>query len=161
MTRPDAMPPLPAAVAQVPMTRPELAAWGEALGRDIVPPRLITISGELGAGKTTLVQAIARGYGVTEAVTSPTFALVHVYHGTRSLVYHLDLYRLRDERDLLQIGWDEMVEAPALVLVEWPERAAAALPERRTEIVLQHPEPSSRPSFPDDGGEERRVLSVR
>ena len=69
------------------MTRTQLVTWGEELGRALVAPRLVTIAGELGAGKTTLVQAIARGYGVTEAVTSPTFALVHVYRAARSDVY--------------------------------------------------------------------------
>lgn len=120
------------------MTRDALVAWGERLGREARPPRVIAISGELGAGKTTLVQAICRGYGVDEPVTSPTFALVHEYQGARSPVYHLDLYRLRDARDLLQLGWSDIVAAEALVLIEWPERAEGEIPPGHTRIALDH-----------------------
>lgn len=116
----------------------EMRRWGTTLGESLQPPRVIALRGDLGAGKTTLVQAICRGYGVTTAVTSPTFALVHEYAGTRSPVVHFDLYRLRDSRDLLQIGWDELIESHALVLIEWPERAEAALPTPRMEIRLEH-----------------------
>jgi len=73
------------------MSREELVAWGEALGHAATPPLIITLAGDLGAGKTTLAQAICAGYGVTESVTSPTFALVHRYDAPRSPVYHLDL----------------------------------------------------------------------
>ena len=150
-----APPPLPGTGGPVPLTLAQLSAWGEELGQSLVPPHVVTIAGELGAGKTTLVQAICRGYGVDAPVTSPTFALVHEYRGRRSAVFHLDLYRLRDERDLGQIGWDEMIESPALILVEWPERAGDALPANRTEIVLAHP-------AVDAGWDEsRRILTLR
>ncbi|HET7373609.1 MAG TPA: tRNA (adenosine(37)-N6)-threonylcarbamoyltransferase complex ATPase subunit type 1 TsaE, partial [Gemmatimonadaceae bacterium] len=94
-----------AAQGRLACTEAELVAWGEALGRAITPPLVVTISGELGAGKTTLVKAICRGYGVTEQVTSPTFTLVHQYAAERSTVYHVDLYRLSDPRDLTNLGW--------------------------------------------------------
>lgn len=110
------------------LTHDELVAWGEAFGRAAHAPLVVTLAGDLGAGKTTLAQAICRGYGVAEEVTSPTYALVHEYHGARGPVYHLDLYRLEDERELTNIGWDEIVTSDALVLVEWPERAGARLP---------------------------------
>lgn len=124
----------------------ELIAWGEALGRSASPPLVIAISGELGAGKTTLVQAICRGYGVSDDVTSPTFALVHRYSGRLSPVYHLDLYRLERPEELTNIGWDEIMAEEALVLVEWPERAGARLPHDHVPISLQHlpDEPSRR-----------------
>lgn len=125
-----------------------LVAWGEQLGRASTPPLLITITGELGAGKTTLVQAICRGYGVSDDVTSPTFALVHRYAARRSPVYHLDLYRLERPDDLTNLGWDEIVAEEALVLVEWPERAGARLPHDHLPISLQH--------LPDDPS--RRLL---
>ena len=95
--------------------------WGERFGHVASAPLVVAISGELGAGKTTLVQAICRGYGVSEEVTSPTFALVHRYTGTRSVVYHLDLYRLESSDELRNIGWDEVIAEDALVLIEWPE----------------------------------------
>lgn len=112
--------------------------WGEALGRTLRAPRVLTLAGEVGAGKTTLAQAICRGLGVEEPVTSPTFALVHEYEGVRSTVYHLDLYRLRDPGDLLQLGWDEIVSAPAIVIVEWPERAEGFVPSGAMRVRLSH-----------------------
>jgi tRNA threonylcarbamoyladenosine biosynthesis protein TsaE len=124
---PHVVPPL-AARGRIALTLPEFIAWGEQFGRALAPPMLIAISGDLGAGKTTLVQAICRGYGVTEPVTSPTFALVHEYHAPRSPVFHVDLYRLDRVDELTGVGWDDIVRAEALVLVEWPERAAGRLP---------------------------------
>ena len=109
---------------------------------------VVTLAGDLGAGKTTLVQAICRGYGVQEPVTSPTYALVHRYAAPRGPVYHLDLYRLESPRELENIGWDEIVHAEALVLVEWPERADGRLPAAHVPIDLEH--------LPDDAS--RRIL---
>lgn len=130
------------------VTQAELIAWGERFGHVASAPLVVAISGELGAGKTTLVQAICRGYGVSEEVTSPTFALVHRYTGTRSVVYHLDLYRLESPDELRNIGWDEVIAEDALVLIEWPERAGDAVPRDHVPISLQH--------LPGD--ESRRVL---
>jgi len=129
-------------------TEAELTDWGERFGRVAMAPLVVTITGELGAGKTTLVQAICRGYGVVEDVTSPTFALVHRYAATRSPVFHLDLYRLRDAADLTNIGWDEVIADEALVLIEWPERAGNRIPRNHVPISLQH--------LPDDPS--RRLL---
>ena len=141
------VPPL-ASRARVAMTRPELVAWGEAFGRAASPPLVIALAGDLGAGKTTLAQAICAGYGVTEPVTSPTFALVHRYDAPRSPVYHLDLYRIDRPSDLVNLGWDEIAASHALVIVEWPERAGPLIPPGHVPIDLEHS-----PSDP-----ERRVL---
>jgi len=126
----------------------ELIAWGEQFGRSASPPLVVGITGDLGAGKTTLVQAICRGYGVGEEVTSPTFALVHRYAGKLSPVYHLDLYRLDKPDDLTNLAWDEIVADEALVLVEWPERAGTRMPHDHIPLSLQH--------LPDDAS--RRLL---
>ena len=131
------VPPL-AARGRIALTLPELVAWGERFGRALTPPQLIAISGDLGAGKTTLIQAICHGYGVTEPVTSPTFALVHEYRAPRSPVFHIDLYRLDRPADLTSIGWDDIVRAEALILVEWPERAGDRLPSAHVPIDLEH-----------------------
>ncbi len=131
------VPPL-AARGRIALTLPELVAWGEQFGRALAPPVLIAISGDLGAGKTTLIQAICRGYGVTEPVTSPTFALVHEYRAPRSPVFHIDLYRLERPAELTSIGWDDIVRAEALILVEWPERAGDRLPSAHVPIDLEH-----------------------
>jgi tRNA threonylcarbamoyl adenosine modification protein YjeE len=132
------------------MSEAELRDWGRRFGRSAQAPLIVTISGELGAGKTTLVQAICAGYGVTDDVTSPTFALVHEYHmpPPRSPVVHVDLYRLDSPDQLDALGWDELVSGHAMVLIEWPERAGDRLPNGRVALSLQH--------LPDDP--ERRLL---
>ena len=120
------------------LTRDELAAWGEAFGRAAHPPLVVTLAGDLGAGKTTLAQAICRGYGVRDEVTSPTYAIVQRYEAATSPVYHLDLYRLDDERDLQNIGWDDILREHAMVIVEWPERAGSRVPPDHVPIELEH-----------------------
>lgn len=116
----------------------ELRAWGEELGRGASPPLLITLTGELGVGKTTLAQSICRGYGVVEDVTSPTYALVHQYSAPKSAVFHIDLYRIESPDQLTNLGWDEIVSGRNLVLVEWPERADTRLPEDHLPIDLDY-----------------------
>ncbi|MDP9202800.1 MAG: tRNA (adenosine(37)-N6)-threonylcarbamoyltransferase complex ATPase subunit type 1 TsaE [Gemmatimonadota bacterium] len=120
------------------LTETELRAWGKELGRATSPPLLITLTGELGVGKTTLAQSICFGYGVREDVTSPTYALVHQYSAPRSAVFHIDLYRIESPDQLTNIGWDEIVLARALILVEWPERAGTRLPEDHLPIDLDY-----------------------
>lgn len=119
------------------LTEPELIAWGESFGRAAHPPLVVTLRGDLGAGKTTLARAICRGLGVQEEVTSPTYAIVHQYAG-RMPVYHLDLYRLAGPADLTNIGWDDIIGSGGVVLVEWPERAGDALPRDHIPLALEH-----------------------
>jgi tRNA threonylcarbamoyladenosine biosynthesis protein TsaE len=116
----------------------ELREWGRELGRSSTPPLLITLTGDLGAGKTTLAQAICEGYGVEEPVTSPSYALVHRYSAPRSPVYHVDLYRLDNPSQLTNIGWDDLVSEHAMILVEWPERAGARIPTDHLPIDLDY-----------------------
>lgn len=147
MSRPDLLPPR-AAEGRLALTEPELVDWGVRLGRQIVPPLVITLDGDLGAGKTTLARAICTGFGVQDDVTSPTFAIVHVYEAPKSPVYHIDLYRLDGPRDLQNIGWDDLVQSDALLLIEWPGRAGELLPIDHLPIQLRHVE----------GDPDRRVL---
>ena len=91
------------------LTEDELREWGEHLGKSINPPLLITLTGELGAGKTTLAQAICLGYGVEAPITSPTYALVQEYSAPRSAVFHIDLYRLESPEQLTNLGWDDIL----------------------------------------------------
>ena len=130
------------------LTEAELRRWGEELGRSATVPLLITLTGELGVGKTTLAQALCRGFGVSDEVTSPTYALVQQYSAAKSPVYHIDLYRLDSPGQLTNLGWDEIVSSHALVLVEWPERAGDRLPENHLPIDLDY--------VPDDPS--RRIL---
>ncbi len=120
------------------MSEAELVSWGEQLGADSHPQLVIALSGELGSGKTTLAQAICRGYGVTEPVTSPTYAIVHEYASPISRVFHIDLYRIERTEELEQIGWSDIIAAHALVIVEWPERAGSLIPPGRLPIVLDY-----------------------
>ena len=129
------VPPL-AATGHLTLDESELKQWGERLGESIEPPLVISLTGDLGAGKTTLAQSICRGYGVAEPVTSPTYALVHRYDGPKSPVYHIDLYRLDKESQLTNIGWDDILSERALVIVEWPERAGDSMPADNLHIDL-------------------------
>lgn len=120
------------------LTREALTEWGARFGRSLTAPTIVALSGDLGAGKTTLAQAICSGYGVLDPVTSPTFALVHQYRGGPAMVFHLDLYRIATPTDLANLGWDELLDSNAIVIVEWPERAEGALPPDTRHIALGH-----------------------
>jgi tRNA threonylcarbamoyl adenosine modification protein YjeE len=120
------------------VTEQELREWGQELGRSTTAPLLVTLTGDLGVGKTTLAQAICRGYGVLDEITSPTYALVHEYRAPRSAVFHIDLYRLDSPDQLTNLGWDEIVSSRSLILVEWPERAGSRLPEDHLPIDLDY-----------------------
>jgi tRNA threonylcarbamoyladenosine biosynthesis protein TsaE len=116
----------------------QLREWGEKFGRSLRPPAIVALEGDLGAGKTTLAQAICRGVGIREDVTSPTFALVHEYEADGTTVYHLDLYRLSGSEDLTNVGWDEILNSGEIVLIEWPERAGIRLPQDTIRLRLEH-----------------------
>ena len=106
----------------------ELSRFGEALGRELTPPAALGFSGELGAGKTTLIQAICRGLGAAALATSPTYALVHEYSARDTPVYHVDCYRLRHPAEARDLGFEDMLRSPSIILIEWPERAGTWSP---------------------------------
>ena len=120
------------------LTLDELTAEGETLGRSLPPGTLLAFDGELGAGKTTFIQAIARGLGVAGPATSPTYALVHRYHGRRGPVFHLDCYRLRSPDEAADLDWEGLLAEGDAILVEWPERAGAWLPRPARRFRLHH-----------------------
>ena len=120
------------------LSESELRHWGNDLGRSIVPPLIVTLTGELGVGKTTLAQAICLGYGVEDEITSPTYALIHEYRAPKSAVFHIDLYRLDSPDQLTNIGWDEIVSSRSVIIVEWPERAGSRLPDDHLPIDLDY-----------------------
>ena len=99
-------------------------ALGRELAQQLAPPKLVVLSGDLGAGKTTLVKGIAEGFRAakTDDVTSPTFTLVHEYRGPEVLVYHIDLYRIETERELATLALDDLRAANAVLLIEWGEK---------------------------------------
>ena len=132
--------------------RDTLDAWGRAVGAALPRPVVITLSGDLGAGKTTLARALCAGLGVTnlEDVTSPTFSLVQQYEAPRGPITHVDLYRLRSDAELDALGWDELVATAPVLLIEWPERAAATLPRDTISISLTY----------DPADSERRHMRI-
>jgi tRNA threonylcarbamoyladenosine biosynthesis protein TsaE len=114
---------------------------GREMAELLRPPLLLILRGDLGAGKTTLVKGIAEGLGVAEAeeITSPTFTLVHEYEGSTSgKLFHLDLYRLDEERQLANLGIEEMLASDSIVLIEWGEKFPSLVAGANGEIVLQH-----------------------
>jgi tRNA threonylcarbamoyladenosine biosynthesis protein TsaE len=115
---------------------------GEALSASLRAGDVVVLSGELGAGKTTLVQGIARGLGVEDAVSSPTFTLVKEYEGFLNIA-HVDVYRLERLQDVVDLGLDELADGEAVILVEWGDVVEQLLPADRLRVELQPVDPSS------------------
>src|SRR5205823_12205470 len=116
-------------------TEGEMREFGRRLGETLQAGDVVCLTGPLGAGKTTLAQGIAEGLGVTEPVSSPTFTLVQEYAG-RVPVFHLDVYRLRSLDELWDLSFEDLRAAPGVMLIEWPERIAPALPADRLEVEI-------------------------
>ena len=119
-------------------TRDELLAAGEAVGRSLQPGAVVTFEGDLGAGKTTFIQAVVRGLGVSQPATSPTYALVHRYQGARGPVFHLDCFRLRSPDEAADLDWEGLLAEGDAILVEWPERAGNWIPRPARRFRLSH-----------------------
>jgi tRNA threonylcarbamoyladenosine biosynthesis protein TsaE len=131
-------------------TSPEgTIALGRELAASLTPPKLVLLRGDLGAGKTTLVKGIARAFQAAseEDVTSPTFTLVHEYHGAQVTLYHIDLYRVDTQRELETLGLDDLMSENSVLLIEWGEKFARFVRDRDVEIALER-----------TGEDQRRVL---
>lgn len=135
-----------------------MQALGRAIGAAIdhsdggaEQPFIIALEGELGAGKTTLVGGMLRAYGITGPVRSPTYTLIEPYETERRTLYHLDLYRLVDPDEVEPLGIRELLAGPAVLLIEWPSRAAGALPPADLRIEI---------AYPPGGGEGREVRLI-
>ena len=128
----------------------ETIALGAALAGRFAPGSLVLLIGNLGAGKTTLVKGIARGLGAAneDEVSSPTFTLIHEY-GEPPKAYHVDLYRLDEERQVASLGLDEILDSDAVTLIEWGERFPELWPADHVEIELRRT------------GDEQREIEVR
>jgi tRNA threonylcarbamoyladenosine biosynthesis protein TsaE len=122
----------------VTLTEPQLRQEGESIGRRLPPRSVVFFVGELGAGKTTLVQAVSSGLGVTGHPTSPTYNLVHRYPGARGPIDHLDCYRLRTPEEAADLDWETLLKEGDAILIEWPERAGAYLPRPTLTCALAH-----------------------
>jgi tRNA threonylcarbamoyladenosine biosynthesis protein TsaE len=123
----------------------ETISLGENLARELPSRAVLLLIGDLGAGKTTLAKGIVKGLGAAqpEDVSSPTFTLIHEYGPA---VYHIDLYRLDEEREVETLGLEEIFEKNAVVLIEWGERFPRLMPAGSLEIRLEQ-----------DAGEARRI----
>ncbi|MFN7932910.1 MAG: tRNA (adenosine(37)-N6)-threonylcarbamoyltransferase complex ATPase subunit type 1 TsaE [Bryobacteraceae bacterium] len=115
-----------------------MIALGEHIAGRLASRCLVFLTGNLGAGKTTLSKGIAKGLGVAapDEVSSPTFTLIHEY-GDPVRLYHIDLYRLDEPRQLMTLGLDEIFDRNAVVLIEWPEKFARWLPKPDVEIRIE------------------------
>jgi len=126
-----------AGVIELSVDRPEdMRALGEGVGSLLDAGDVVSLTGDLGAGKTTLVQGAVRGLGVSdEPVVSPTFTLVRQYHGTVP-IYHLDVYRLDRVQEVIDLGFEEYLDPDGVTFVEWGDAIEGLLPEQYLEIEL-------------------------
>jgi tRNA threonylcarbamoyladenosine biosynthesis protein TsaE len=121
-------------------TAEDTRAIGAALAPLLEPGDALALTGELGAGKTTLVQGLARGLGFTGPVVSPTFTLVREYRG-RLTVYHVDVYRLERIQDVIDLGFEEMLDGDGVLVVEWGDAVEGLLPPEHLLVELTTPGP--------------------
>lgn len=113
----------------------ETEKFGIFLGENLRPGDVVCLNGDLGAGKTTLTKSIAKGLGIDDYVTSPTFTIVNEYYGDVNL-YHIDTYRLDDKIDVEYLGFDEYFYSDGVTIVEWADKIRDALPEEYMEINI-------------------------
>ena len=110
---------------------------GEALAEILPDGTTVSLNGTLGAGKTHLVRAVAAACGIADdQVVSPTYVLCQEYHGQRT-IYHLDVYRIGDEDEFLNLGPEEYFESNGIVLIEWAEKVAECLPDERIDVLVE------------------------
>lgn len=114
----------------------ETRALAARLASALPPDTVLALHGDMGVGKTTFVQGLARGLGVKEQVTSPTFAIYSVYTGARTTLVHLDAYRLENDRQLEALLLEEFLTSPWCLAVEWPEKTGAWLPSQAWHLTL-------------------------
>ena len=107
------------------------------LDEAIKQQKIVLFSGEMGAGKTTLIKEFCQYLGVQDEVSSPTFSLVNEYEGNAGPIYHFDLYRIRSEEELYDIGYEDYFFSGYLCLVEWPEMASGIIPENHISVKIR------------------------
>lgn len=135
-------------------------AFGHHLAPLILPGDIIFLLGNLGAGKTTLTQAIGHGLMVSEEdyITSPTFSLLHEYKG-RLPLYHMDLYRLGGEEEIEELGFEEYLYGEGVCIIEWPERLGDLTPKNRLEIEMAPQNTSRKITLTGHGSMAQRIPS--
>ncbi len=121
----------------------ETEALGARLGAVLRAGTVIAYEGDLGAGKTAFTRGLARGLGATDTVTSPTYTIVNEYLSGRLPLFHFDMYRLKSEDDLWDIGWEDYLERGGVCAVEWSENVAGAM-ENAITVRIEKPEENTR-----------------
>ena len=119
----------------------ETWAVARRLAGELKPGDVVCLEGDLGAGKTTFTQGLAAALGVAGRVTSPTFCIVQEHRAADAegrFLVHMDLYRLRDETDVLAVGWEDYLSEGAILVVEWPERAGSLIPPTARRVRITH-----------------------
>ena len=115
----------------------ETEELGAQLAARLRPGDVVAYTGDLGAGKTAFTRGIARGLGIPERVTSPTFTIVNEYEGGRLPLFHFDLYRLGDPEELFDIGWEDYLARGGVCAVEWSENVAGALEDEPIRVDIR------------------------
>ncbi len=115
----------------------ETFALGEKIGREALPGSIYTLSGDLGVGKTVFTQGVAKGLGIDEPVSSPTFTIVQIYEEGRLPFYHFDVYRIGDISEMDEIGYEDCFYGQGVCMIEWAELVEEILPEHYTKILIE------------------------
>lgn len=115
----------------------ETFALGQKLGEQAKAGQIYTLTGDLGVGKTVFTQGIARGLGITEAVSSPTFTIVQVYEEGRLPFYHFDVYRIGDIEEMEEIGYDDYFFGNGVCMIEWAELIEELIPENSIHVTIE------------------------
>jgi tRNA threonylcarbamoyl adenosine modification protein YjeE len=127
------------------VTESGLEPVAAALVAALPPAAFVALRGDLGAGKTTFVKAVAAAAGIDAAeIVSPTFGLIHVHDSPHGRFVHADMYRLGDPAEIRETGWEDAITGPGWVFLEWPERVGAALPADRLDIDIAITSPTGR-----------------
>lgn len=131
--------------AFVTLSSEETQEWGEKIGKTLPPRCIVALFGELGAGKTTFAKGLIRGAlgSLPEEVSSPTFTYLNIYTGEKT-VYHFDLYRLKDTKEFLSMGFDDYLFSEGICCIEWPERIESLLPKETFCVDISQQERSLR-----------------
>ena len=127
----------------------ETEQLGQALAEHLGPGAVVAFTGDLGAGKTAFVRGLARGLGIPDRVTSPTFTIVNEYEGGRLPLFHFDMYRLASSEELFDIGWEDYLARGGVCAVEWSENIADALEGDLVRVDLRRGD-----------GENERIITI-
>ena len=122
----------------------ETEELGVRLAERLEPGNVVAFTGDLGAGKTAFTRGLARGLGITDRVTSPTFTIVNEYEGGRLPLFHFDMYRLSSSDELFDIGWEDYLARGGVCAVEWSENVSDALEEDVISVEIYRGETDSR-----------------